>query len=341
MEITVKQILDLALSQDGYLEKASPKDEDSMTGNAGSNNYTKYGRDLAKNVGSPYSDGQPWCDCYVDWLFWKLGGKQAIMEQLYGCSAYTPTSAQYYKNNNAWYKGNSPKPCYQIFFKNSQRICHTGMVVKCENGMVYTIEGNTSSAKGVVANGGCVRQKSYSVAYSNIAGYGIPKCAAGQANTNQSTATAAKKAQANQIKDVQKSLNDNVMPGLIAENVFKSSLTVDGVYGKATRHAILAYWKQQMNKINGTTLDPCNANFGSTCRNDSLKCVLKVGDSNVFVLDAQYLLKALGYYTATLDGTFKDAMAKAVVDFEKARNLIVESPDKATVGQQVWYTLFN
>lgn len=33
---------------------------------------------------------------------------------------------------------------------------HTGLVVKVTKSTVYTIEGNTSSAKGVVPNGGSV-----------------------------------------------------------------------------------------------------------------------------------------------------------------------------------------
>jgi hypothetical protein len=56
MGITVQQVLSLALEQEGYLEKASPKNEDDKLLNAGSNNYTKFGRDLKQNVGSPYSD---------------------------------------------------------------------------------------------------------------------------------------------------------------------------------------------------------------------------------------------------------------------------------------------
>ena len=38
----------------------------------------------------------------------------------------------------------------------------------------YTIEGNTSSAPGVVPNGGMVRNKSYSINYAQIGGYGTP-----------------------------------------------------------------------------------------------------------------------------------------------------------------------
>ena len=40
---------------------------------------------------------------------------------------------------------------------------------------VFTIEGNTSSAAGVVENGGAVARKSYSLTYSKIGGYGRPE----------------------------------------------------------------------------------------------------------------------------------------------------------------------
>lgn len=75
---------------------------------------------------------------------------------------YTVASAQLYKNKGAWKPaGTIPEPGWQIFFKNSSRICHTGLVVEYSpvTKKVVTIEGNTSSAVGVVANGGCVREK--------------------------------------------------------------------------------------------------------------------------------------------------------------------------------------
>lgn len=39
---------------------------------------------------------------------------------------------------------------------------------------MYTVEGNASSESGVVANGGCVREKKYKLTYNRIAGYGRP-----------------------------------------------------------------------------------------------------------------------------------------------------------------------
>ena len=164
----IEKLIRIAKEENGYLEKKSNKDLDSKTGNAGSNNYTKYARDLY-----PSLQGQAWCDMYVDWCFVKAFGQVTASQLLCGgFSAYTPTSAQYYKNKGRW--RTSPEPGDQIFFKNAVRICHTGIVTRVTSSKVYTIEGNTSGASGVIANGGGVCEKSYDLSYSGIAGYGRP-----------------------------------------------------------------------------------------------------------------------------------------------------------------------
>ena len=43
-----------------------------------------------------------------------------------------------------------------------------------DNTYVYTVEGNTSSTSGVVANGGAVSKKKYKLNYDRLAGYGRP-----------------------------------------------------------------------------------------------------------------------------------------------------------------------
>lgn len=62
----------------------------------------------------------------------------------------------------------------QIFFKNSVRICYTGIIKMVDGGRVCTIEGNTSGASRIVANGGGVCEKSYALSYTGIVGYGRP-----------------------------------------------------------------------------------------------------------------------------------------------------------------------
>ena len=163
-----EKVVNVAKEEVGYLEKRSNKDLDSKTANVGNNNYTKYARDLF-----PTLQGQPWCDMFVDWRFVQAFG-QVQARQLIGgnFNAYTPTSAQYYKNKGQW--RTIPQQGDQIFFKNSIRIYHTGIVKNVIGDRVYTIEGNTGSGASVIANGGGVWEKSYPLSHSQIAGYGRP-----------------------------------------------------------------------------------------------------------------------------------------------------------------------
>ena len=166
---SIDKVLSIARQEIGYLEKRSNSQLDSKTANAGSNNYTKYARDLY-----PSLQGQPWCDMFVDWCFVQAFGRVAAQQLLGGgFSAYTPTSAQYYKTKGQYHK-NSPQPGDQIFFRNSQRICHTGIVDEVTMTKVRTIEGNTSDGSEVIANGGAVCCKEYSLDNRRIDGYGRP-----------------------------------------------------------------------------------------------------------------------------------------------------------------------
>lgn len=229
MGIKASRVVEIALAEAGYLEKKSTSKLDDKTANAGSNNYTKYARDLVKWIGSPYANGVAWCDMFVDWVIIKAcmevtnTTKKALAmakELLGGWSAYTPTSANYYKEKGRY--GTTPKVGAQIFFKNSARIYHTGVVVKIANGYVYTAEGNTSSAAGVVANGGCVRKKSYAVGYSRIAGYGYPEYERTAETENKEPA------KVNTFKDLVKDLQTAI------NKEYKAGLAVDGIPGSKT-----------------------------------------------------------------------------------------------------------
>ena len=168
----IDKLISVASAEVGYLEKKSNSQLDSKTANAGSNNYTKYARDYRTFAGVNYQ-GQAWCDMFVDWCFVQAFGKETARELLGGgFSAYTPTSAQYYKNKKQWHS--APQAGDQVFFHNSSRICHTGIVYRVSGNTVYTIEGNTSGASGVIANGGGVCKKSYALGNSRISGYGRP-----------------------------------------------------------------------------------------------------------------------------------------------------------------------
>lgn len=181
MEKTAVQVIALAVSQVGYLEKKSNSQLNSKTANAGSKNYTKYAADLDDIPGfyNGKKQGFAWCDVFFDWLLVKSFGPEAAKAMIgqpdrsYGAGC--GYSAKYYKAEGRFFT-KDPKPGDQIFFWDAAktRVAHTGLVYKVSGTKVYTIEGNTSGASGVVANGGGVCKKSYKLGYGRIYGYGRP-----------------------------------------------------------------------------------------------------------------------------------------------------------------------
>jgi hypothetical protein len=181
MANTVDKVIKVASNEVGYLEKSAAayrKDKDILwnkTAGAGSDNYTKYGYEMHKLYPSIMDFPAYWCDCFVDWCFNKAYGTSNAKALIGGdFNDYTVASAQLYKNKKAFHT-NNPKVGDQIFFNNGSRICHTGLVVEVKGGYVYTIEGNTSGASGVVSNGGGVARKKYPINSARISGYGRPK----------------------------------------------------------------------------------------------------------------------------------------------------------------------
>lgn len=166
------KVLDKAQEEVGYLEKASNKYLDDKTKNAGSSNFTKFSRDLVKKIGSPFAQGVAWCQIFVVWCMIQAYGLQKAKELLGGWTAYTPTAVSFYRAKGRYHK--TPQVGDQIFFRNSERVCHTGLVYKVDSQYVYTIEGNTSGASGVIPNGGGVCKKKYIKTNGRIDGYGRP-----------------------------------------------------------------------------------------------------------------------------------------------------------------------
>lgn len=181
VKATPEKVLAVAEAEVGYLEKKSNSQLDSKTANAGSKNYTKYARDLDALPGfyNGRKNGFAWCDVFVDWCFVTAFGREAAQKLLgqpdKSLGAGCTYSANYFKAKGQFHKSN-PKPGDQIFFKGSDGTpSHTGIVYKVDNLYVYTIEGNTSSQAGVIANGGGVFKKSYALSYNRIYGYGRPE----------------------------------------------------------------------------------------------------------------------------------------------------------------------
>lgn len=231
MANTASKVIAIAEAEVGYLEKRNGNNLYDKTANAGDANYTKYGYEMHQVYPSVMDYPAAWCDAFVDWCFYKAFGVSNAKALLGGnFDDYTPNSAQLYKNKGAYYKSN-PKVGDQIFFNNGTRICHTGLVYKVDGSYVYTIEGNTSNASGVVANGGGVAKKKYTLNYAKIDGYGRPNYDS-VANTSKPDTPAANIPSANDEKVIwdflsSKGLNDFAVAGIIgnlhAESGLKSN----------------------------------------------------------------------------------------------------------------------
>lgn len=160
-------IVAIALAEVGYREKATNSVLDDKTANSGSNNWTKYARDLAAaGYYNGNKNGYAWCDVFVDWCFFKAYGAvkgQRIQCQSGPLGAGCIYSAQYYQQKGRYDR--KPKVGDQVFFQTGGQIGHTGIVVEVTDTTITTVEGNSSDQ---------VKKNTYSRSNGYIAGYGHP-----------------------------------------------------------------------------------------------------------------------------------------------------------------------
>ena len=134
----------------------------SQVGNAGGQPYWSwYGFDSRVE----------WCACFVSWCADQCGYiDSGVIPKFAGCV----NGGQWFKDRDQWQDGSfEPSPGQIIFFdwdnKGSSgpqdgQSDHVGIVEKCENGIVYTVEGNS---------GDSCRQNQYPVGQYEILGYGV------------------------------------------------------------------------------------------------------------------------------------------------------------------------
>lgn len=126
---------------------------------------------LGNEGGQPYwswygFDGRvEWCACFVSWCADQCGYiESGLIPKFAGCV----DGSNWFKGNGQW-KDRSYEPSSGdiIFFdwERDGETDHVGIVEKCENGVVYTVEGNSGDA---------CRQRSYAVGDGTIYGYGLP-----------------------------------------------------------------------------------------------------------------------------------------------------------------------
>lgn len=133
---------------------------------------------LGNEGGEPYWSWYPfenhveWCACFVSWCADQCGYLESgTIPKFSLCS----DGADWFKRNGQWQDRNyEPQSGDLIFYDwgNDGITDHVGIVEKVENGMVYTVEGNTSDADH--RNGDVVAQHSYPIGSRSIYGYGVP-----------------------------------------------------------------------------------------------------------------------------------------------------------------------
>lgn len=169
---TADKVLKVAKKELGYYEKSAsaykknPNILNDKIKGAGYDNYTKYGKEMHDIYPVVMDFPAPYCDAFVDWCFYKAYGLSTAKKLLHGdFDDYTVASATLYSKHNALHK--EPKVGDQVFFTKNGNVSgcyHTGLVYKVDEYYFYTYEGNTSNVNSVVANGGGVFAKQYSIA---------------------------------------------------------------------------------------------------------------------------------------------------------------------------------
>lgn len=338
---TVEALLNIARNEIGYHEKASNSNLDSKTANSGSNNYTKYARDL-NNAGyyNGNKNGYAWCDVFVDWCFLQLCNGNAKKAQEIICQtgelgAAVNYSANYYKNQNRYYTSN-PQPGDQIFFKSGSSMVHTGIVESVTSSYVNTIEGNSSDQ---------VIRRSYNRSSTNIAGYGRPKyddtgnlssadgatssIVTGNVTSDGTPTTSnntARRSYLGSIKGFQQWIND----------IFNYGISVDGKYGPETKKAAIKALQKSINTLYGYNLEVDGIAGLKTKNAIKSKINLKKGSSGSLVYILQGLLYCKGYDPNGLDGVFGAGTDSALRKFQAASNITIDGE----AGQATFNKLF-
>lgn len=256
-----QKVIDIALAEVGYLEKATYDQLDDPIANAGKLNYTKYARDLAKY---PFYNGSKkgvaWCDVFVDWCFVQAYGVDAAKALTYqptnsakNYGAGCRYSRDYFKSKGRLF--DKPEPGDQIFFysKDKKSISHTGLVYKVDSNKVYTVEGNTSGASGVISNGGGVCKKSYSLTYSRLAGFGRPEYSDTDAPPAETETSKPESVvlEMNTLRINSKGTQVRVLQWLLNHTTDFTCGVIDGHFGTKTLTAVRQYQEANGLEVDG------------------------------------------------------------------------------------------
>ena len=324
----------------------------------GNNNWNKYAP-LWEKAGGWNAQNQPWCDIFVDTGFIECFGIELASKLTYqpigSFSALCSASAQFYKNNKAWYI--TPEVGDQVFFYSGGGINHTGIVETVSGGYFTTIEGNSSDM---------VARRNYYVGNSYVSGFGRPNWnivqfsndsnSNGNTNTIPSSNTSSSNTSTPNTSQ-SNSNTQNVYPLIkrgsskkIAVRSMQELLNkkgydlgkwgVDGDFGWDTFKAL-----KEFQRKNGLEVDGECGNYSWCClitgkKDGSQPPVLKKGDSSNVVKSAQQLLMLYGYSCGSSgdDGEFGNDTEKAVKEFQKTTMGIIPT---GIINSNAWKFLIG
>jgi len=152
----LEKVIEVAKSDLGYLEKALKYKNNKeilydKTKGSSDENTTKHWFEIKQEW-----QGQPWCAIWICWVFTRALGKERAKELLkHYPYTYCPTMSGLFTLHA------NPKVGDIVIFKRNGKFVHTGLVIAVDGDKFVTIEGNTSGASSIVANGGGVCMKTY------------------------------------------------------------------------------------------------------------------------------------------------------------------------------------
>lgn len=349
VEQAKEKVLNLARAEIGYHEQGD--------------NWTKYAQDLDRtNWYNGPKNGFAWCDVFVDWLFYKSFGdplgREMICQPTGSSGAGCLYSVQYYQGAGRWFQ--IPDVGDQIFFTYSPgEYSHTGIVESVQNGIVTTIEGNTSDQ---------VARRQYTNGASNIAGYGRPRweLAAGAQPSPDPTPTPSPSPSGDFYRILKKGMRgDDVkkMQEMLIQLGYGKLLQPDGAdgdFGNNTYNAVVQFQManglyvdgeagpdtlgkmQELAKAGNQQKPPeQNQNGSELPKNEDMipeigVKMIRNGDKGNMVKLAQSCLSCLGF-SVSIDGIFGNEFEKKIREFQENKHLETDG----IVGNETWKCLLD
>lgn len=244
--------------------------------------------------------GYPWCDVFVSWCANEVG----ILDNLVPKKAYVPYTVDWYKAKGLYHTSNyTPKKGDLAIFTSQG---HIG-IVESYDGRTHTIEGNKSDM---------VKRCDY-YTWGSIIGYcEVPF---GDSPTPPQPITGL-------VAEYQRWLN----------NTYGTGITVDNLWGPATKRASIKALQKEFNAQFGSKLD-VDGYWGPKTKRACPN--LKRGAKGNITKNVQFKLMIKGYGVGQYgaDGTFGEDTENAIRTFQRNNGLSADG----ICGPNTFAKLFN